>query len=361
MKKTALIFIVLLILCAFANIYAKSEIPQSKPTKLISKSDYTYSYGSRKFTALIDESCLECNAKQNQDFYDWFNKAYLKSKYFYKNYQNIELNNLLDTMKTNISSVKDPAKRTTIEISFAAWMHRMVKTVIPRFSLDRGFEFYNVMKLGERQCLLQSVLMAGMLQRAGIDAGAAMVFRNIAGAESNNGHVVTLIRLSNGDNIVLDASEQVPFVNHQGLLVRSLDYTYVRPAYRKDSSRISGYFTETGNKHLSNKDVRPLNYDYMRSQFWFYRGERVKGGLLYTNKTAIGLKSEERALLKSVKLCPYNPLSTYILGRTYLAEGNREQAIKYLKIAEKMYKSYGWSPPGEGEYMTQAARLPISK
>ena len=325
------------------------------------KAKFDYVYGSRNFTDLINESCIECGVRQKQDFYNWFDNAYSKSKYFYKNYEKIKLNDLLDKMNKNVSSIKDVKKRTVLEVSFASWMHRMVKTAIPRFSLDRGFEFYNVMKYGERQCLLQSVLMAGMLQRAGINAGSAMVFRNITGEQSNNGHVITLVKLSDGDDIILDASEQVPFAKHQGLFVKNKDYVYVKPVFRNNSSRISGYITETSNKRLQNKDVNPLDYDYMRSQFWFYRGERTKGGLLYAKKTIIGLKAEETALSKSVKICPKNPLAVYILGRTYLAEGDNVKALKYLKAAGKLYKTYGWTPAGESEYLAEAGKPVIPK
>ena len=60
---------------------------------------------------------------------------------------------------------------------------------------------------GQRQCFLQSVLIAGLLQRMGISAGVAMVYRNPRGEESNNGHAVTLVKLPDGDDLVADAAE----------------------------------------------------------------------------------------------------------------------------------------------------------
>lgn len=313
-----------------------------------------YSYGSAKFTGLIDESYKEVGAGSGRDFYKWFDKAYKESKFHYPGYEKLDIGQLLEMKKKALSNMKNPAKRADMELKFAAWMHRMVKTVIPRFSLDRGYEFFHVTKYGERQCLLQSVLIAAMLQKAGINAGAVMVFRNLTGGESNNGHVVTLLKLANNEDIIVDASEQTPYAEHRGLFVRSSGYVYVTPIYKSKSSRIAYYQSESNHKRIPDSEVLGLDYKFLQSQFWFYRGERVKGGLLFARHTPRGLKAEERALAISAKVCPRNPLSVYMLGRTYLAEGKIQEAGKCLRVADKLYASDGWVPAGVKEYLAQA-------
>ncbi|MGI8747940.1 MAG: hypothetical protein ACR2J4_06285, partial [Deinococcus sp.] len=67
------------------------------------------------------------------------------------------------------------AARVGLERDTATWAHTFVKRSIPKFSLDRGFELASVVRTGERQCLAQSVIIAALLQRAGMGAGAVMV------------------------------------------------------------------------------------------------------------------------------------------------------------------------------------------
>lgn len=299
-------------------------------------------YHSSRFDQVLAESRKFYRPGESRDFYAWMSDAYAHSKYRFPGKEKLAFEQLLRIKRADMAAIADKNKRAEAEIALGAWVHRLIKTVIPRFSLDRGFEFFNVMKYGERQCFLQSVLIAGLLQGMGVDAGAVMVYRNPVGQESNNGHAVVLVKLSNGRDIVVDASEQVPFARHQGLFVRASGYRYVEPVYARGSNKIISY--RAGSQTIPDAKVRPLDFGFIRSQFWYYRGERAKDGLLAPRPTRQGLASSASALETSVKLCPGNPLAVYMLGRTYRALGKPRLAEYRFQQAAKLYATYGWVP-----------------
>jgi hypothetical protein len=233
-------------------------------------------------------------------------------------------------------------------------VHRVVKGTIPRFSLDRGFEFCNVVRYGERQCFLQAVLIAGLLQRMGVPAGIAMVYRNIQGQETNNGHAVTLVRLADGRDLIVDASDPEPFARQQGLFVRVNDYQYADPIYEGASGKIVAYRSVPGRARLAPRQVRTLDLPFIRSQFAYYRGERRTGGLLARAKTRSGLAAAEKDLRTSVAFCPRNPLAVYMLGRARLAQGRTQDARPILQRAHDLYARFGWVPPGPRQYLAAA-------
>lgn len=311
----------------------------------------SYPYGSQRFTRFIEESYAHANQSNPDEFYRWMDKAYDNTKFRYPGKESLDLNSLLSAEKQELDAISDPAKKTYAEIQLGAWVHRYIKTVIPKFSLDRGFEFTNTVALGERQCFLQSVLIAGLLQDMGVNAGVVMVYKNLEGQETNNGHAVTLVKLPDGHDIIVDASEPEPFARQRGLFVRVGDYRYVDPIYEKDSSKIGSYTLAGSRGRVSPSSVSTLDYDFLRSQFWYYRGERTSGGIISASKTRTGLQESERHLLTSVKICSQNPLSVYMLGRTYYAEGKKTLSRKSIGDAYRLYSRFGWVPQGEIEYL----------
>jgi hypothetical protein len=311
----------------------------------------SYPYSSRAFSRFVTESYMANYAGNPDAFYTWMNKAYASSKYKYPGKENMALLQALASRKVDLESIKKSSARAKAEIDTAAWAHRMIKKAIPRFSLDRGFEFSNVVSFGERQCFLQSVLIAGLLQQAGIDAGVVMVYKNTAGEETNNGHAVTLVKLSDGRDVIVDASEQEPFARQQGLFVQAREYRYVDPVYKKGSYLIEGYRLAGGGDRIYPSQVCGMDTEFLRSQFWYYRGERAAGGILSTIKTGEGIKESREALSQSVKICPKNPLSVYMLGRAYMAEGKRALARKTLLHAHSVYRRAGWLPDGPREVL----------
>jgi hypothetical protein len=128
----------------------------------------------------------------------------------YRDHRAAPLIDLLDGERLRLAALPDPAERARAERDLAAFLHGAVKRAIPRFSLDRGFEFANVVRTGERQCFLQSVLLSACLRRAGIDAGALMVWANGRGQVSNLGHAVAFARLADGRILLVDASDPSP-------------------------------------------------------------------------------------------------------------------------------------------------------
>ncbi|MDH7601532.1 MAG: hypothetical protein QHI38_05215 [Armatimonadota bacterium] len=305
---------------------------------------FSYPYGSKQFTQLVDDSYRENRLGDAKQFYAWFEKVFRQWRYGGK--PGPGLNSVAAQQKHRLEQVASTSAKASGEAQFAAWLHGMVKKTIPHFNLDTGFEFCNAALRGDRQCLLQSVLIAAILQEAGIDAGIAMVCRNSEGQDSNNGHVVTLVKLSDGEDLLVDASHPEPYVPHQRLLMRTTTYVYVQPVYSKGRNTIVSYIAVGSHKKLPTAKVRPLDYNFVRSQFYFYRGERAKGGLLYRDRTAAGLAAEERELKKSVRLCPGNPLAVYMLGRLHLMQGKTKLAATELTRAYDLYRSYGWVPQG---------------
>jgi hypothetical protein len=316
-----------------------------------------YPYRGARFTQLVADSYRECGGVGAQAFYDWLDKTYESSAVRCPGAESLSLAELLAAKKREFAGIADAAERARAETSFCAYLHKLVKAVIPRFSLDRGFEFANVVQYGERQCLLQSVLIVGLLQAAGVDAGAAMVYRNIQGVPTNNGHVVPVVKLSNGHDILVDASDPEPFVHQRGLMVRCEGYCYVEPVYNR-ADEISGYRTTAGNKKIEPARVKTLDYDFVRSQFYFYRGERAPGGFLAPSKTHAGLAASEKQLRTSVRICPRNPLAVYVLGKVCLAEGHRQEARGLLQRAYKLYSQFGWVPAGARQSLAQLGAQP---
>ncbi len=308
--------------------------------------DAPYAYRSSAFTRLIDDSGKYVATDNASKFYAWFEGAYASNATTHPvGAAKLGLVRALDQRRAQIAALSGEA-RIKLEIETGAWLHRTIKTLIPTFSLDRGFEFSYTVSRGERQCLLQSVLIAGMLQRAGVNAGLAMVWRNPTGTESNLGHAATLIRLPDKD-IVVDASEPEPFATHQGLFVLDAatnSYRFVVPTYAQDSS-ITAYKTPD-TKTVALSGVRSLDYNFVRSQFYFYRGERATNGFLAKPGTNDGLAASASALEMAIKIQPRNPLAVYVLGHVYRRLGKADEARAQYAQGYQLYQSFGYVPAG---------------
>jgi len=84
----------------------------------------------------------------------------------------------IEKTRAHIRGLEGPGQRAAVGGLIGAELHKSVKKGIPKFSLDRGFEFTNTVKLGERQCFLQSIIIAAILQALDLDAGVVMVSVN---------------------------------------------------------------------------------------------------------------------------------------------------------------------------------------
>lgn len=329
----------------------KSKVAKKKA--VVEKKD-SYPYLGKHFDLLVKESYQRFGADDEQQFFSWFEKV---SESAYNRISDENYTTLEDTLKAKKLELENSAgaeQKTQIEIELGERLHALTKEVITRFSLERGFEFYNAQNTGERQCLLQSVLIAALLQEMGVDAGIVMIYKNFNGQVSNIGHVATLIKLSDGKDIIVDASDREPFIPHQGVLGAAPSYQFLEPVFEDDTEKIVAYKTVSAGKTIPAKRVRPLDFSYVRSQFWYYRGERTEGGLLSAIKTDEGLQEAGDALKNSLSICPANPLSAYMLGRIYLAQNNGPKALAQLKSAEKLYNRYGWIPDGPKEFLKLA-------
>ena len=298
-----------------------------------------YPYGAAAFTRLVADSDRVAGTGTPQDFYRWMDQAPLARK-------SHGLLALTAAEKLKIRRLPTPARRAAEERAFSARLHRMVKTVMPNFSLDEGFEFTNAVQKGERQCLLQSVLLAGLLQRAGVDAGIVMVWRNLHGQATNNSHCVTLMHLADGQDVELDASDPIPFVRHQGLLGEQNGLRDIEPVFAGEPPNIVAYKSTGDGRRLSTRQVRPLDYAFVQSQFDYYRGERAPGGLLADQITPAGLRTEANYLHAAIQRDPRNALAVYMLGRVSLKQGKQASARRELSQSLRLYADAGWTPDG---------------
>ena len=239
--------------------------------------------------------------------------------------------------------------RVRLERDTAAWAHTFIKKAVPKFSLERGFELANVVKTGERQCLAQSFVITGLLQRAGMRAGIVMVWANPEGKESNLGHMVSTVRLSSGTDLMVDASDPTPFVRHQGLLLKVGDgYRFVKPQYAADDS-ILRYTQADSAAVLNVRDTAPLGLGYIHSQFDYYRGERAIGGFLGTGvgkATPAGLAQSAMYLRRAVQDEPLNPLANFVLGHVLARQGQLALAKAQYQKANALYQQEGHVPSG---------------
>lgn len=227
------------------------------------------------------------------------------------------------------------------EAGAAVW--KRIKKTITKFSLDRGFEFTNAVVTNERQCYLQSIIVAGELQKAGYNAGVAMVWSNPKGQTSNNGHAVAVVRTGAKD-IVVDCSEPKPFEVHKGLFMRMGDgYKYVEPVYDADEW-ITGYRLVGSGETVAPSKLTLLDLPFLKSQFDYYRGERAIGGVIAKEKTPAGLAASEKFYRRSLAECPENPLTQAMLARTLVAEGKPGPAEAVRQAALKHYAADGWTP-----------------
>ena len=309
----------LILVCLVVSVFAKPvpEYASSGFKKLIAESfQYTRTPNPASFYSLMDEAAKRAG---NRSF-----SSFVKQERV-----------LLDS---------HPKQRSTSILSISRELHSYLKKCLPTFTLDRGFEFANAATRGERQCLLQSVLVAGLLREMKLNSGIAMVWKNDKGGVSNMGHVCALVDLPGGKAVV-DCSDPVPFIPHQGLFlyIRDAGYRFVEPHYR-GPIMTSVKDLRTG-KFISMERVQTLDLDYVRSQFDFYRGERAPGGVLQRKSTGTGLAQSEASFRKSLKENSSNPLSTWLLSQTLSRLKKPAEAASMRARAIKLYQEFGWLPP----------------
>lgn len=320
-----------------------------------------FPYHGATFRGFVADSYKDGGGGAPARFFNWFSKAYAQSGVAYPGKPGLSLDATLKAVAADYKQAKTPASRTAIETKSGAWLHAAVKKSIPKFSLDRGFEFRYAETRGERQCFLQGVLVAGLMQQMGMRAGVVMVSKSEKGEATNNGHAVALVKLSDGHDLIVDVSHPDPTVRQQGLFVADNTthaFRYVAPIYgpQGTSDMILGYQAVGGPK-LTPRSVAPLNIAFLRSQFDYYRGERTINGLL-AKPTPEGLAREAAYLRRASAECPRNPLAVYMLGRVYLRMGNMDAARKQLLAAQKVYEKAGWLPDGARDALAAVNAAP---
>jgi hypothetical protein len=321
---------------------AQADGPSARPLTVGEQ----YPYGGRAFDVFVRDSyALTPDGKDTPDFYAWFDR-------FARTYWDApHINGWLDKKKQEIAASDTTAERAKREREVVYQAFRLVKHSLPRFSLDRGFEFTNAVKSGERQCLLQSVLVAGLCQRAGVPVGVVMVWKGDTGEISNLGHCVALARFADGSDRIYDVStHNRPDVPHQGLFLADATgaYRFVLPVYGKDRA-INGYRAAAGGDFINPGDARTMDSGFLRSQFDYYRGERAPGRLIWKAKSPESVAKAATALTRAVNECPKNPLATYMLGKMLSWQGKDDAARQRFADAHRLYRAAGWVPDSAEE------------
>lgn len=310
--------------------------------------DPAYPYGQPVFDSFVRESFRIARMPDSGSFYRTMNeRAKAKTGETWDAWIERE-------RKSKAPKSAERAKRTGAE----AW--RRVKKTITKFSLDRGFEFVNVVKTNERQCFLQAVLIAGALQREGFKAGVVMVWRNPHNQTSNNGHAVTVLHLDAKTDILVDASETEPHPEHTGLFMRQgTGYRYVVPVYGKGSV-ITGYRPAAGGSVQPTSAFDTLDVPFLESQFDYYRGERAPDGILAKRQTPQGLAASAGWLRRSLKEAPGNPLSRAVLSDVLVRQGKLAEAERERQNALAYYGQYGWTPARLKQPVVKVGTSPLA-
>jgi len=155
------------------------------------------------------------------------------------------------------------------------------------------------------------------------------------------------VRLTDGRDLLIDASERRPKATHQGLFMTDKvadHYRFVEPEY-DHNGLITGYRT-VGGRRLPARSTRSLDARFLRSQFYFYRGERAPGGFLGRPATPTGLTASARYLERAVAIRPENPLAVYVLGHVYRKQGRTDAAKGQYVHAYELYRRFGYVPVG---------------
>ncbi len=302
----------------------------------------TYPFGSSQFAQFVADSNLAAAVPGARDFQTWWRARFNAAAHPELPGANLDV--ALETRGQLIRAESNLNNRAVLETKTAAQLHALVKRLIPKFSFEHGFEFTSTVSNLERQCLLQSVLIVSMLERAGVNAGTIMVWKSQSGEESNLGHVVVLLRRSDGRDILVDASDATPFMRHQGLFgfVQGRLH-FVKPRFAQDAT-ITAYTDLKSTRSLKPLELQTLTAAYVRSQFFYYRGERAKNGFMGTPSTSAGLERSARFLQESIRLEPNNPLAQYVLGHVYRRLGKLPEArIQYAK-GYALYQEQGYVP-----------------
>jgi hypothetical protein len=250
--------------------------------------------------------------------------------------------------------ITHPAQRRQCEEVFLATLHKTIKTEIPTFSLEEGFEFCNAIDKGKRQCFSQSVLIAGLLQAAGMEAGVVMVWKSETGQVSNNGHAITLTTLADGSRLFIDASEQHPYAIPQGVFLactgKPNEYRFVRPVLAKGAIPIVEKFIgATNSDTVPIPSLTTVSVAFLKSQFDYYRGERTNNGIMTAKPSPQGIKEADIHLTRGVQICPQNPLAFYQLARVRYRLGERKDARDRAEKSYRLYTRYGYVPDGVQE------------
>ena len=142
----------------------------------------------------------------------------------------------------------------------------------------------------------------------------------------------------------------MPFPTHKGLFTfdkKTKTYAFLLPLYQKDASIAQFDRNDDGSK-LTPSDLQYLDIPFLKSQFDYYRGERVPQGILDRSGTKAGLEESRAFFEKAEKECPNNPLVLAMLSRTYSRLGMDKEARETLNKAVPLYRTFGWIPGGLG-------------
>src|SRR5262245_27372096 len=123
-------------------------IPVSPPAVAQAANPERYPYRSPRFTQLVAASYQVCGGGDAEEFYRWFEHAYQASGCRIPGREGLSLEALLAAERQEIEGTGEVAEKVKRETALCVWLHRLVKTILPHFSLTEGFEFCNAVRHG---------------------------------------------------------------------------------------------------------------------------------------------------------------------------------------------------------------------
>ena len=110
--------------------------------------DQTCPYSGERFKSITRDSYKYMRSGKPDEFYRWMERSYKTHYKHLLNAENTSLNLYLIKEKQYLTNIKNKKEKANMEMQLGGCLHKYIKSAITKFSLERGFEFYNTVSLG---------------------------------------------------------------------------------------------------------------------------------------------------------------------------------------------------------------------
>ncbi len=110
-----------------------------------------YAYGSSCMDLFVLDSYNELGQSNVNEFYEWMEESYrtwrdhekAAGTFPFKEAENLDLKGFCAWAKSHLRSMGDVKERQEEERTISKELHHLIKAIIPKFSLQRGYEFHS--------------------------------------------------------------------------------------------------------------------------------------------------------------------------------------------------------------------------